>query len=63
LVREREDGMGPEMDVTMRLKMERCARLPKVSGMGPCRPGMFMMLRVCSWSSSPMAGGSVDVML
>jgi len=24
---------------------------------------MFSMLRVSSWSSSPMAGGSVDVML
>ena len=62
LVRERDAGMGPETEVTMRLKMERCARLPKESGMGPCRPGMFSMLRVSSWSSSPMAGGSLDVM-
>ena len=62
LVRERDAGMGPETEVTMRLKMERCARLPKESGMGPCRPGMFSMLRVSSWSSSAMAGGSLDVM-
>lgn len=47
----------------MMLKTDRCARLPQESGMGPCRPGMLTMLMVCSWSNSPMAGESVEVML
>jgi hypothetical protein len=58
---EVDAGILPETPVTMMLKIERCGRLPKESGIGPCRPGMFMMLSVSSMSSSPMAGGSVEL--